>query len=191
MAIELIHISKSYHNQPVLNSISLKLREDKIYCLMAPSGAGKTTLLNILLGLVLPDSGDIQGMNEMHFTAVFQENRLCEAFSAVKNVRMVMPPKTSDATIAKELSKLLPVSCLHLPIFCLSGGMKRRTAICRAVLAPSDGIIMDEPFTGLDEDTKLHVIQYIKEQTNGKLLLIATHQKEDSELLGAEIIRLS
>ena len=68
--------------------------------------------------------------------------------------------------------------------------MKRRTAICRALLAPCDILLMDEPFTGLDQQTKAVTIQYLLEKAAGKLLLLSTHQEEDAKLLGAEIIRL-
>ncbi|MBR6615818.1 MAG: ABC transporter ATP-binding protein, partial [Lachnospiraceae bacterium] len=76
------------------------------------------------------------------------------------------------------------------PVCEFSGGMKRRTAILRAILAPSDFIIMDEPFTGLDAETKQRVIDLILQYTEGKLLLISTHNEEDAELLSAKIIHL-
>ena len=71
-----------------------------------------------------------------------------------------------------------------------SGGMKRRVAILRAILAPTDIILMDEPFTGLDADTRQLTIDLVKELCAGKLLIIATHAEDDAELLGAKIIHL-
>ena len=68
--------------------------------------------------------------------------------------------------------------------------MKRRTAICRAVLACYDILLMDEPFTGLDEITRQEVICYIREKTEKKLVILSTHQEEDVEALGAKLIRL-
>ena len=79
---------------------------------------------------------------------------------------------------------LLPEEALSRPVFTLSGGMKRRTAICRAMAAESDIVIMDEPFTGLDEATKRQAVEYIKSRQHGRLLLISTHQEEDVKLLG-------
>ena len=67
--------------------------------------------------------------------------------------------------------------------------MKRRVAIARALLAPSCAILMDEPFTGLDEDTKQTVIRYIKEKTTGKLLVVSTHQEEDITALDGTLLR--
>lgn len=68
--------------------------------------------------------------------------------------------------------------------------MKRRTAILRAILAPADIVLMDEPFTGLDPETKQQAARMINEYTAGKLLLFSTHSQEDAALLGAEILRL-
>ncbi len=125
------------------------------------------------------------------FAAVFQEDRLCEAFTPVENVLLVTGRSLSAARVRAELSRLLPEESLSRPVSTLSGGMKRRTAICRALLAPYDVLFMDEPFTGLDEDTRQTVISYILEKNAGRMLLISTHQEEDVASLEAEVIRLS
>ena len=69
--------------------------------------------------------------------------------------------------------------------------MKRRVAVCRAMLADSDGVIMDEPFTGLDKETKQTVIRYIKERLNGRMLLVSTHQAEDISFFEGKVIQLT
>ena len=125
------------------------------------------------------------------FAAVFQEDRLCEAFTPVENVMLVTDRSLSAARVRAELSRLLPEESLSRPVSTLSGGMKRRTAICRALLTPYDVLFMDEPFTGLDEDTRQTVISYILEKNAGRMLLISTHQEEDVASLGSEVIRLS
>lgn len=124
------------------------------------------------------------------FSAVFQEDRLCEAFTPVENVMMVTGRLFSQAQVRAELARLLPEESLSRPAATLSGGMKRRTAICRALLAPYDVLLMDEPFTGLDDDTRQTVISYILEKSAGRMVLISTHQEEDVTFLGAELIRL-
>lgn len=124
-------------------------------------------------------------------TAVFQENRLCETFNPVRNVSMAVGNTISMKTLYQELCRLLPEEALSRPVHTLSGGMKRRVAILRAVLAPSQAIIMDEPFTGLDEETKHSVICWIKEKTSGKLLLVSTHQETDVVLLNGTFIQLT
>ena len=104
--------------------------------------------------------------------------------------RMVTGRLLSRAQVRSELARLLPEESLSRPAATLSGGMKRRTAICRALLAPYDVLLMDEPFTGLDDDMRQTVISYILEKSAGRMVLISTHQEEDITLLGAELIRL-
>ncbi len=189
--LEIKNLCKSYNGEPVLNNLSLSLSTDASYCLMAPSGTGKTTLFRILMGLEQADSGQIFGLDELRISAVFQEDRLLEGYTALENLRFATGNQYSSAELTDALLRLLPEEALTKPVCEFSGGMKRRTAILRAILAPSDFIIMDEPFTGLDAETKQTAIDLIREYTNGKLLLFSTHHEEDAKLLSAEIIHLT
>lgn len=192
MELVISQLSKSFDGRFVLDDVNLHLVSGNIYCLMGPSGSGKTTLFHILLGLVYADSGEINGLDKERISAVFQENRLCEAFTPVDNVTMVMPKSLENhkSKAREALRRLLPDESLDRPVSTLSGGMKRRAAIIRALLVPFDMVIMDEPFTGLDEETKQQTISYIKEQSEGKLVLISTHQEEDVQLLNGIKIHL-
>lgn len=183
-------LSKSFGELPVLHKVSMELESGHIYCLMGASGSGKTTLLRILLGLERQDAGEVNGLEHSRMAAVFQEDRLCEGFTPLDNVLLAAGRDLTPSMARAELCKLLPEESLSRPVYTLSGGMKRRTAVCRALLADSDVVLMDEPFTGLDEETKHRVIEYIKEMTVGKLLLISTHQEEDIALLGGELVTL-
>ena len=186
------HLSKSFGALHVLEQVTLSLRSGRIYCLMGPSGSGKTTFFRILLGLEQADSGSLAGMEGIRTSAVFQENRLCESFTPVDNIAMVIPGRSSRSRIQarEELLRLLPEESLSRPVSTLSGGMKRRVAIVRALSVPSDMILMDEPFTGLDEHTKMNVIRYIRDKTNDKLVIISTHQEEDVALLNGTLVTL-
>jgi NitT/TauT family transport system permease protein len=184
-------INKSYGEQVVLEDYSLTLSSDGVYCLMGPSGRGKTTLLNILSGVVKPDEGDISDFDDLAVSEVFQEDRLQEALSPIRNVQIACRTEIDKESIIRELSIILPEDCLKKPVKELSGGMKRRTAICRAVMSQSDILIMDEPFTGLDKKSKLKSIEYIKENRKGRLLIVATHNEEDLELLRAQRLQLN
>lgn len=188
MTVNIQNLCKSFSSGPVLDHLNLQLDSSTRYCLMGSSGRGKTTLLRILMGLETADSGQISGLEHCRISVVFQEDRLCETFSPIDNVCLTTTLSTSQ--VRAELSRLLPEESLTRPVRTLSGGMKRRTAICRALLAPCDVLLMDEPFTGLDEQTKQLTIQYILEKSAGKLLLLSTHQENDAQLLGAEIIRI-
>ena len=190
-ALHIQDLCKSYHQEPVLDHLSMSLSYGHRYCLMAPSGTGKTTLFRILLGLEHADSGQIRGLKNLRTSAVFQEDRLLEGYTALENLRFVTGRQYSNRELTDLLLRLLPAEALTKPVCEFSGGMKRRTAILRALLAPSDLIIMDEPFTGLDADTKRKAIELIKEYTKDKLLLFSTHHEEDAKLLEAEIIYLT
>lgn len=210
------NLSKSYGSLNVLKNVDITLDRDKTYCLMSPSGTGKTTLFRILMGLEEADEGDISwnagsafspvsgsisssdtnASRPLHISAVFQEDRLCPSFSPLENVMMVQKKQVSGISelslskIRTAMCRLLPEECLNRPVSTLSGGMKRRTAILRALLTKSDMILMDEPFTGLDEGTKEEVIRFLQEYRKGRFLLISTHQKEDVEKLGGVLITL-
>lgn len=188
--IKIEHLSKSYGEEIILNDVTLTLNRGQIFCLMAPSGTGKTTLFRILLGLEHADSGRIAGLDKLKLAAVFQEDRLLEGYTALENLRFVTGRRYTNEELTTALLSLLPQEALTKPIHEFSGGMKRRTAILRAILVPSDFIIMDEPFTGLDAETKQRAIDLILKYTAGKLVLISTHNEEDAQLLGAEIIHL-
>lgn len=192
MKLTIENLSKTYDGRPVLEHVNLTLSGNSFYCLMGPSGSGKTTFLRILSGLEQADGGTVTGLKGRRLTMVFQEDRLCEEFTPLENVTMVLPgPGTAVREIAyQELTRLLPAESITRPVSTLSGGMKRRTAICRALLPQSDIVLMDEPFTGLDIETKKNVISYIKETAKNRLFLISTHQEEDASLLDASLIHL-
>ncbi len=191
MKILVKDLVKSYNQIRLFHLPELELKSGGIYCLMGASGSGKTTFMRILLGLETADSGTVTITGGNRFTAVFQENRLCETFSPLENVMMVMGRTSDKNALLTEMGRILPAECLERPVSTLSGGMKRRVAICRAMLADSDAVIMDEPFTGLDAETKQAVISYIKERLNGRILLVSTHQAEDIALFEGRMIQLT
>lgn len=190
MSLEIRGLTKSFHGLKVLDGVTLTFEDGETCCLMSPSGSGKTTLFRILLGLEKADSGEVTGIQGKRFGVVFQEDRLCETFTPLENVLMTADRSLTKESARRELCRLLPEEALDRPAATLSGGMKRRTAICRALLAPSDLVLMDEPFTGLDEAMRRQVIGYIREKTQGKTLLLSTHDPEDVEMLGARLVRL-
>ena len=197
MEIIIQDLCKSYGALTVLSHLDLHFTSARPCCLMSPSGSGKTTLFRILMGLEQADGGSLRFTENGHplskrprISAVFQEDRLCEAFTPLENVRMAAGCALSAGQIRKEMALLLPEESLDRPVFTLSGGMKRRTALCRAVLTPCEILLMDEPFTGLDSGTRSQAIRYILDRLKGRLLLIATHSEEDVSLLGGEILHL-
>ena len=183
MKLQICDLCKQFDGVPVLDHVSMELESGHIYCLTAPSGKGKTTLFRILMGLETADSGQLY-MERVPIGAVFQEDRLCETFSAVDNVLMTSPSSMSRAEVRRELMELLPEEVLDRPVATLSGGQKRRVAICRALCASSGLLILDEPFNGLDK----HGVEEIREllldlKAAGKTILLASHNEEDIRIL--------
>ncbi|MBR6959798.1 MAG: ATP-binding cassette domain-containing protein [Clostridiales bacterium] len=170
MRIELRNISKSYGDLKVIENFSATLDSGKIYQIAGPSGSGKTTLLNIIMGLVKQDQGTVDPQN-IRISAVFQEDRLIESLSAEDNLKAC----GITGNIRGELDKILPSGAACKKVSELSGGMRRRVCIARAVLAESDLLIMDEPFSGIDEQNLINVIQYIMAHKKDRVLTITSH----------------
>ena len=192
MAIHIHHLSKSFENKKVLQNFSASFPLGKTTAIMGPSGCGKTTLLMILMGLVPYDEGNITGLEGKHIGAIFQEDRLCENISPLYNLRLTTPKALGQESFVPLLVEAgLEEKDLTLPIRSFSGGMKRRVALVRALLAPGDVLLMDEPFQGLDEETKEEMIAMVKKYTQGKTLLLVTHSLQEAQGLGASILNLS
>lgn len=189
MSIKAVNISKSFGEKAVLKNFSHSFATGETTCIMGASGCGKTTLLNIIMGLVPPDSGELLGVENLRQSVIFQEDRLCENLSAAANLRLVRPTLTRDE-IENVLGRLGLTAEKNQPVREFSGGMKRRVAILRALCAEYDLLLADEPFKGLDEETKLTVMNYFKEQTRGKTVILVTHEQTEAEFFGENILKL-
>ena len=132
MDLVIAHVSKDYGRGPVLRDVSLTVRQGETVCLMGPSGLGKTTLLRCIAGLETPDAGAVTGVPR-RLGYVFQEDRLCDNFSAVANIRLVTGRTLPEKAILQHLEELGLSDSVRLPVSQLSGGMRRRVAIARAV----------------------------------------------------------
>ena len=183
-------LSKAYGDKRVLDDYSERIRGGEWTVLMGPSGCGKTTLLRILMGLEKADQGRIEGVPGQ-IAAVFQEDRLCERLSAVRNVALVLPhPKGEMARIRRELIFAGLGDSLDKPAASLSGGMRRRVSLVRACMATSDALFLDEPLTGMDHERAMAMLAYIRERSAGKTVIYVTHSQEEAEMSGGRLVRL-
>ena len=184
MAIKLINMSKKYDTKTVLKQINYDIEEGATTCIMGPSGCGKTTLLRMMMGLETPDSGEMAGLEGLKKSAVFQEDRLCENLTVARNIKIATHQPLALPHLLDALQKVnLPPNCLKQPVYQLSGGQKRRVAILRALMTDYDILLLDEPFKGLDLETKKQVIQYVKEATVGKTVILVTHDEMECQLI--------
>ena len=188
MDIQLKNINKAFGENVVFKDFSCTFKAGEITCIEGASGKGKTTLLNILAGLLLPDSGEIIGVPSK-IAFVFQEDRLCEDFSAMSNIKLTCGNSISKEKIASHLRDL-GLDADSKPVKEYSGGMKRRVAIARAICYDADLIILDEPFKGLDEKLKRNVMDYVVKYTEGKTVICVSHDKAEAEYLGGNILSI-
>jgi len=175
----------------------MNLEEHKLVCILGPSGCGKTTLLNIISGVIAPDQGEITGLTGKTISYLFQEPRLLPWKTAVQNIDFVLKDKLSLAERESLIKKYIEIVGLkgfenYYPSQ-LSGGMKQRVAIVRAFAYPSDILLMDEPFKGLDLQLKTAVMQaflnlWLMEKRSA---IFVTHDIDEAVLLGDEIYILS
>ncbi len=175
-----ISITKRYGGKTVLSSFSATFTEGRTTLVMGRSGVGKTTLLRVLSGLEEYE-GSIEDEPKVP-VVLFQEDRLIENMSVSGNLRAVSDDRAKAEGILSELGLL---SDKDKKVRELSGGMKRRVAIARMLLMDGDLYLLDEPFTGLDDDTKEKTAETIRKRLEGKTLIVVTHDREDGVLLGA------
>ena len=186
--IILRNVSRSFDGKPVLRNVSLLFPAGEICCVRGRSGIGKTTLLRIIAGLLSPDEGTVEGVPDK-IAFVFQEDRLCEDFSALSNIRMVTKNRTKEEVL-QHLEELELRGEASLAVREFSGGMRRRVALARAICADADLLLLDEPFKGLDPELRIRVIDYVKRHTEGKTVICVTHEETEAVLLGGRMIEL-
>jgi len=193
MAIELTNICKSYPPKQVIKDVNLTFPIG-ITCIMGPSGIGKTTLIYIIAGLVKPDSGYISGLDGKKISMVFQEDRLLEWESAISNILFVTKSASKNQEKAKQLLTQSGLAdSVYKKVSELSGGMKRRVCLCRALIADYDLLILDEPFKGLDANIKPSIMTMVKEHTlnsHNKTVICITHDPEEAAFLGGGVVTL-
>ena len=187
--LELHGLTKRFGEKTLFENLTLTVEGPAV--LWAPSGWGKTTLLRILMGLEHPDSGTVQGVGRVG--AVFQEDRLCPQLTAVQNVELVLAEEKTEykKKIVNDFQQIgYDAEALALPARKLSGGQKRRAALLRALWAESDTLLLDEPFTGMDPATMKKAAALLKERCGGKVVLLATHDREAIRELGWNVLEL-
>ena len=180
MDILMEKINKSYGDKEVLRDFTTKFEEGTVTFITGESGIGKTSIIRILMGLESYQSGRISGLEGKKISVVFQDDCLCDKLSLDKNLSMVIDGQQGKE---QDLDRLLDLFGLegyrYKMVAELSGGMKRRLAILRAILYPHNLMILDEPFKGLDEENKKLVMGQVGKSLVGKTAIIVTHDKTE------------
>ncbi len=166
------NVSVEFDGKSVLRNFTAELPESGIVLLTGPSGAGKTTLLGLILGLLKPSDGSIiLSHNIEKISTVFQEDRLVPSLTALENVALV----SSETEAEKRLGEVHLSEAKALYSDELSGGMKRRVAIARALAFSGDVLILDEAFTGIEEELCREILSNIATEYKDRLIIAVTH----------------
>ncbi|MDP8232963.1 MAG: ABC transporter ATP-binding protein [Candidatus Zophobacter franzmannii] len=187
--IKIKNLSKSFGDLKVLDKLDLHIGYGTTV-LLGPSGSGKTTLLRLIAGLDTDFTGDIDS-EKMKMSFVFQEDRILPWKTLRQNIEFILPDNQVDSKRITAITESLNINeLLDSRPFQLSGGQKRRGAIARGFIYPSDIILMDEPFSSLDLYLKLKIISDLnvlleREKRN---LLLVTHDINEALLLADEIV---
>lgn len=181
--IKFNNVSFSYGEKTVLNNLNFEINTGDRICFFGDSGIGKTTVLRLILGLEKPQKGDITTPTNLKPSVVFQEDRLLPFKTVLENITLMGATKEKALTCLNSLG--LGDEGASLPNE-LSGGMCRRVAIARALSLDFDYLILDEPFTGLDEENILSAINLINEILGERPLILVTHSKKEAELLNCK-----
>ena len=191
MKIKAKNLCFSYGDQPVLQNVCIELTADQPVVLLGGSGMGKTTLLRILAGLMKADAGEIEGIDKNTRIAVmYQEDRLFPHLTVYKNLKLIRPGVTREEAAGLLAELNLEAAVLDQLPRELSGGMRRRIALARALLFEADLVLMDEPFQGLDLDTRRMALTAVKKWTKGRPTLLISHEPEDGPALGAKTLTI-
>lgn len=185
MKIQINNLTKKYGDKIVFNNYTNTFEFNGILLIKGASGLGKTTLMRMIAGLEKADKGEII-KDTQTVSFMFQEDRLIPFVSVLKNLTAVC----SEEKALKYLKLMgLDGEKDNFPLS-LSGGMRRRVSLARALCFDSDLVILDEPFKGLDENLKASICEIIKEESKKRDFIIISHDSQDAELLNAKIIEL-
>ena len=188
--IEVKNLAKSFGKKNVLNNVSFSVPSTGGYAIAGKSGIGKTTLLRLIAGLEAPDAGTIL-TEGARISYKFQEPRLMNWLTALENVAIVVEDKEKANEFALALLEKVGLSdAASLYPDQLSGGMQQRVALARALAFEGDVLLLDEPFSAVDEETKKDLLSIVKQYSKTHAVILVTHDPDEIESLGATVIHL-
>ena len=209
ISINVNRLSKSFDGTPILRNISFNVQPGEIFVLMGPSGSGKTVLLRHLIGLLTPDQGEISidgqhpgtpdFFDHIPMAMVFQNGGLLNSLSVEENVGLYLKehrlktPAQIKSIVEKELTKLnLTEEDARKYPYELSGGMKKRVAIARAIVNEPKLLLCDEPTGNLDPEMSMEIMKVLEEinQTLGTTIVMATHDKDIVNKMNRRVVIL-
>lgn len=186
--LKIRNLNKRYNENIVFENFSLDIKDTGITAIMGASGIGKTTLLNIIAGLIPADSAEISS-DFSKISYKFQEPRLFPWLTALENVK-IADSKMPEQTAAMWLNAVGLEDDMNKYPYELSGGMCQRVALARSLAHGGDLLLLDEPFSAVDIEMKEKLIKTVKEYGRSHAVIVVTHDIEEAEMLGADIISI-
>lgn len=188
--LQINNLCVSLGQKKVLDNLSFSCEDVGCVALMGASGIGKTTLLRVIAGEVKPDSGNVEN-TFARISVKFQEPRLFDWLTVKENIIAVLENSTTAEEIAiKWLSAVGLTDDREKYPRELSGGMAQRVALARALAYEGDLLLLDEPFSAVDDTTKAPLLDLIREYAKTHAVILVTHSLEEAELLKARIVKL-
>lgn len=191
--LSLEHVYKAYSGLAVMEDFNLELEEGRVHCFFGPSGCGKTTLLSLLSGLAQPDQGAVVLPGGAAGAVVFQEDRLLPWLSVRHNIAYALESRVGIHAALAEADRQAGQAGLGSFLDALprqlSGGMKRRTAIARALACQADLLFLDEPFKGLDYSLRQDLMKLVLEEKKrlNQTVLLITHDPDEAAFLADRV----
>lgn len=188
--IELKDVSVAFQGRSVLEHCSLLVPDGGHTAVMGPSGSGKTTLLRLIAGQLAPDQGSVT-VSHGRISYMYQEPRLLPWLTAEENVNLVLSDKPETMDTARQwLAAVGLADAMKKRPAELSGGMRQRVSLARALAYDGDLFLLDEPLSSLDEAMAAELLDLLKQYTQGKSMIFVTHSPEQAKVLGGEIYRM-
>ncbi len=193
-----------YDYEEMKMDFNFEAKKGEIVAILGKSGAGKSTLLSLIAGFLTPISGDIkidnnsilnEPIHKRDISILFQENNLFAHLNLYQNIALGINPKLKLSEIEKQnlenLAKKLQINSLlkQLPHE-VSGGQKQRVALCRTILRKKSILLLDEPFSALDESLRNELLYLIKEICikENLCVLMVTHNKNDAKKVASKTL---
>jgi len=194
-ALRLDRVSRSFGAVPVLEDLSLSVQKGEFVVIVGPSGCGKSTLLNVLSGALPPSSGTVTASGVLR--TVYQQDGLFPWLSVRDNIALGLRSLPDGAAKTRELEELLALIRLaefagHFP-HQLSGGMRQRVELARALAGRSDVLLLDEPFSALDYQTRLRLRRELARllALRPRTVVFVTHDIEEAAQLADRVLVLT
>lgn len=200
VVLELKNIQKKFKDREILKSVNLSVAEGELLCLLGPSGCGKSTLLRLMAGLEAPTRGELSWRGpEKNCAFVFQEAQLLSWRNILENTRLPLELQGRLTPEEQNTKSRAALEKVHLAAFEkyfpheLSGGMKMRVSLARALNSSPRVLFMDEPFSALDEVTRFAMQRQLRQLCESEKLSVVfvTHSSYEAAFLADRILLMN